>query len=166
MTNNRQIHGQNYTEIPKIFWRGSLAGAANNIKVKDSICWRLCQLGASHPHLFDAGLVGDPDSISLDEFVPQVEGSLFASRIKMTNFRKHAGVLDVDGNSWSARFAKLLCMDSVILKVELTYVDYFWFKLEPWKHYVPVKANLTDLVELVEWVTANSQERLATLCNE
>jgi hypothetical protein len=48
-------------------------------------------------------------------------------------------------------------MDSVVLKVEPTSVDYFWFELEPWKHYVPVKADLTDLVEKAEWVTANVQ---------
>jgi hypothetical protein len=73
----------------------------------------------------------------------------------MNDFQKYAGVLDVDGNAWSSRFAQLLCMNSVVLKVEPTYVDYFWFELEPWKHYVPVKADLSDLVEQAEWVTAN-----------
>jgi hypothetical protein len=38
-------------------------------------------------------------------------------------------------------------MDSVVWKVEPAYVDYFWFELKPWIHYIPVKADFTDLVE-------------------
>jgi hypothetical protein len=130
MTTNRQIYGQNNTKIPKIVWRGSLVAAFGIFLI----------LG----HLFDVGLLGDPDRISSEAFVSQARGSLFASHIKMTNFQKYAGVLDIDSNVWSSRFAKLLCMDSVVLKVEPTYVDYFWFELEQWQHYVPVKTELMD----------------------
>jgi hypothetical protein len=119
------------------------------IKVEDSIRFRLCLLGASHPHLLDVGPVGGPKRIQLSEAL------VFAPRIEMADFQRYVGVLDVDGNAWSSRFAGLLCMDSVVLKVEPLSVDYFWFELEPWKHYVPIKADLTDLIEQAEWVLAN-----------
>lgn len=55
----------------------------------------------------------------------------------------------------------LLCYNSVILKVDPTFVDYFYFKhniddepaLQPWKHYIPVAADLSDLVERAAFVT-------------
>ena len=58
----------------------------------------------------------------------------------------------MDGNSWSARFGTLLCYNSVIVKVEPEYVDYFYHDLIPWKHYVPVKQDLSDLVKNAEYI--------------
>lgn len=46
----------------------------------------------------------------------------------------------------------LLCYNSVIIKVEPEFVDYFFYDLKPWKHYVPVKSDLLDLMENVRFV--------------
>ena len=46
----------------------------------------------------------------------------------------------------------LLCFNQVTIKVEPAYPDYFWHDLVPWKHYVPVKYDLSDLVETVTFV--------------
>jgi len=57
----------------------------------------------------------------------------------------------MDGNSWSSRFATLLCYNSVVIKIEPKYVEYFYTNLHPWTHYIPVKDDLSDLHENVEW---------------
>jgi hypothetical protein len=67
-------------------------------------------------------------------------------------------ILDVDGNSWSSRFASLLCYNSVIIKLEPKYVEYLYSTLHPWTHYIPVKADLSDLHENVEWALNPNNE--------
>ena len=90
----------------------------------------------------------------------------------MTAFQRYAAILDIDGNSWSSRFGSLLCYNSVVLKVEPEFVDYFHFQqesdgsgndtttrrmaLRPWTHYVPVRYDLEDLPERAAWVLNNA----------
>eukprot|EP00978_Attheya_sp_CCMP212_P020840 scaffold60199_cov103-Attheya_sp.AAC.1 len=66
-------------------------------------------------------------------------------KIPFDDFQKYLAIVDVDGNSWSGRFSQLLCMNSVVLKVEPEFADYFMPELQPWVHYIPVHLNSTDL---------------------
>ena len=70
----------------------------------------------------------------------------------MGDFQRYRAILDIDGNSWSSRFGLLMCYNSVILKVEPKYVDYFFDSLQPWVHYVPVQYDLSDLITQAAWV--------------
>ena len=133
------------SKIPKVVWRGSLSAVNDDLQ---SVRWRLCQLATeSNATTLDVGLVSIPsrhDHLNLDWNV--VGGKVH--RIPQTDFQKYTAVLDVDGNSWSSRFGELLCYNSVVLKVEPKFVEYFYKDLEPWKHYIPVKYDLSDLLEL------------------
>ena len=85
--------------------------------------------------------------------------------------------MDIDGHSWSGRFGSLLCFNSVVLKVDPQYVDYFYAKrepsygplydkvlsrnqnhqyqhqpLRPWKHYIPIRDDFSNLEEMTEFV--------------
>jgi hypothetical protein len=44
--------------------------------------------------------------------------------------------------------------------VERRYVEYFTDDLKPWEHYIPVKENLSDLVDKHEWLKHNEAESL------
>jgi hypothetical protein len=141
------------SKIRKLVWRGSLSGENDDMQ---SARWRLGKVVTEQDAtgLFDVGLVSIPsrhDHLNLD--LTEV-GGLAKPMHPMTEFQKYVAVLDIDGNSWSSRFGTLLCYNSVIVKVEPEYVDYFHFKdLQPWKHYVPVKSDLSDLVEQAAFVT-------------
>ena len=76
----------------------------------------------------------------------------------MANFQQYKAILDVDGNSWSERFAKLLCMNSVVIKVEPEFVDYFWHQVKPWVHYVPVQQDSGDLWEIAQYVMDHDED--------
>eukprot|EP00854_Cymbomonas_tetramitiformis_P004472 gene4472-5483_t len=69
-------------------------------------------------------------------------------------------LVDVDGDSQSQEetFWKLYS-DTVTLKVECGFRQWYYDKLEPWRHFVPVKCDMSDLVEKVKWVldVANRQ---------
>ena len=42
--------------------------------------------------------------------------------------------------------------------VERTYIEYFHNDLEPFVHFVPVKRDLSDLVEKATWVKENPEK--------
>ncbi|TFJ95783.1 cyclase [Platysternon megacephalum] len=41
--------------------------------------------------------------------------------------------------------------DSLVLKQTSQYYEYFYSELKPWKHYVPIKRSLDDLLEKIKW---------------
>lgn len=65
-------------------------------------------------------------------------------------------LIDIDGevNAWSGLFWKLYS-SSVVFKVESHYEQWYYKKLLPWVHYIPVKGDLTDLQARFEWALQN-----------
>lgn len=140
------------TKIRKVAWRGALSEAEWRDALT-SVRWRAAKLvHESTSGIFDVGLTGIPEwlTIKIDFNLSQV-GGFFEGISPMVNFQHYSAVLDMDGNSWSSRFGSLLCYNSVVLKVEPKYFDYFYSDLKPWTHYIPVKNDLTDLEENSAW---------------
>lgn len=77
---------------------------------------------------------------------------------KWLNFRF---AIDVDGNTnaWSNFFQRFL-LGCCVLKVASprNFQQWYYKDLKPWVHFVPVKADLSDLKEMVGWCLANSAE--------
>lgn len=151
------------SKLPQVVWRGALSGDINNYQ---NIRWRLCvlmtKLRASSESIadqFDIGLTRVPDrhnhlSLNLTE-----AGGL-AKPILEKDFQMYRAILDVDGNAWSKRFGQLLCFNSVVLKVEPSFVEYLYKDLIAWKHFVPVKADFSDLVEISAYILDPSNEHV------
>jgi hypothetical protein len=56
-------------------------------------------------------------------------------------------LVDIEGCGWSARLKVLLAMPRITFIVDRPYKDWCCNFIEPWKHYVPVKRDLSDLNE-------------------
>jgi hypothetical protein len=56
-------------------------------------------------------------------------------------------LLDMEGFGWSARLKVLLSSPRIVFMVDRPYQEWFFEYLEPWKHYVPVKRDLSDIKE-------------------
>ena len=67
--------------------------------------------------------------------------------------------LDVDGevNAWSALWWKLYS-NSVVFKVDSHYEQWYYKDLKEWVHYIPVKADLSDLEEKYKWALENDDK--------
>lgn len=116
---------------------------------------RLGKFAAQHKNhsLFDIGIVFIPPRHDKLNLSLAAMGGLAPVITPSEAFQKYKAILDIDGNSWSSRFGLLLCYNSVILKVDPEYVDYFHFKyLKPWIHYVPVNGDLSDLTKQARYV--------------
>jgi len=68
-------------------------------------------------------------------------------------------LIDIDGwsNTWDATIWKLLS-GSVLLKVGGVWEQWYYDKLKEWVHYVPVKDDLSDLNEKVQWCIDNDEK--------
>ena len=67
-------------------------------------------------------------------------------------------IINIDGHSSAFRLSLEMRMGSVILLIDSEYG--LWFKklLIPFVHYVPVKKDLSDLVEKIQWCKSHDQE--------
>ena len=66
--------------------------------------------------------------------------------------------INIDGTVAAYRLPYLLAGGSLILKQDSSYYEHFYHKLEPWVHYVPIKQDISDLLEKVEWAKENDRE--------
>ena len=80
------------------------------------------------------------------------------SAISMQNQSRYKYILNIAGNSSAYRLSYLLRSGSVILNVEFENKLWWESKWEPMKHYVPVKSDLSDLKEQIEWCRTHDDE--------
>ena len=81
--------------------------------------------------------------------------------VPVHNLNRYRAHIDIDGrtNSWPGFFQKLLS-GSPVLKVQSArrYRQWYYDRLRPWEHYVPVASDLTDLVDKAIWLLENDAQ--------
>jgi hypothetical protein len=149
----------------RIAWRGSTTGAGLVSKPR---------LSTEDPELIARvrlclALKGVPDTdVKVSGVTQSADKNLDADRLA------RAGILgdfispicwygskfaiDIDGNSnaWSNFFTRLV-MGCCVLKVASAdgYRQWYYGDIKPWIHYVPVKADLSDLLGQIAWCRTN-----------
>ncbi|KAJ3026044.1 UNVERIFIED_CONTAM: capsule-associated protein CAP1 [Siphonaria sp. JEL0065] len=76
------------------------------------------------------------------------------SRVSFLDTMKYKYLLVVDGNSWPSRLQSYLQTNSVILYNGI-FTDFYNRQLVPMVHYVPIKADFSDLEEKLNWLVKN-----------
>ena len=56
------------------------------------------------------------------------------------------------------RLPYLLAGDAVVFKQDSSYYEHFYNELEPWVHYIPLKSDLSDVIEKIEWARSHDEE--------
>lgn len=159
-------------KIPKLFWKG-----------RDSRKERLdlISIGRKHPNLINASLTNffffrDQEKIygpkephvsffrffDVSESRPEFKRKSQKIIIIENNFSclpfQYKYQLNIDGTVSAYRFPFLLAGDSVVLKTDSPYIEHFYNDLKPWTHYIPVQADLKDLVKKIKWATGKDDE--------
>ena len=70
----------------------------------------------------------------------------------------HKLVLDLDGNSFSGRYYRLLLSKSTVLKQTL-FEEWHDDRLVPWVHYVPISTGMEELGEVVRFLVEDERGR-------
>jgi len=159
---------------PKIFWRGSTTGGRRkpvpSRAENDDFTWLprldLCRRArdsalAAH---YDIGIsaITQIDEPELAERIRQ--SGLLKPPVPRKAFLGHKAIVVIDGNSnaWSALFCALLTGACVLLvKSPQGYRQWYYDRLQPWLHYVPVSEDLRDLDRVARWVLDNDDDARA-----
>ncbi len=145
---------------PVAFWRGSTTGYCAPGAWRSLARVRLCEIAAARPDLFDVGLAGLVQRTPEDCEAIRNSG-LMRPPVPETDFILNRYQIDIDGNSnsWPGLFGKLLT-GSPVLKIAsaLGYRQWYYDRLIPWENFVPVAADMSDLVEKAEWLLAHDSE--------
>lgn len=147
------------TKINKAVWRGAATGHVHNGQSwRDLPRAQLVQFSLDNPKLLNAGLKSFRQWSDTDQREMLASG-LQKDFMNMEDFQKYKAIVDIDGNSWSSRFVSLLCMNSVVLKVEPNMVDYSYVELQPWVHFIPIYGNLSNLEEMINFATSKEEKK-------
>jgi hypothetical protein len=146
------------------YWRGATTGHGDGTEPRWESLQRvhLCKaVQGPHADLFNAGISrvqlapGDPgiEEIPLRGYMKPYESSL--------DLHKYRYQIDIDGytSAWSALFTKL-ATGSAVLKVASRdgWRQWYYDRLVPWENYVPVAADMSDLVEKTRWLIDHDDE--------
>ena len=71
----------------------------------------------------------------------------------------------VDGIGMSVRYAGVMLTNSVAVKQDSPYYEWYYRWLEPNVHYVPFKYSMSDLVDKVKWLQEDEQRAKAIAYN-
>ena len=146
---------------PLAYWRGTDTGCVFYSQPENCQRVKLCMLSKAHPYLLDAGITAVQGEYEiLKSLYNRLD--ILKAREPQENIFEYRYLIVVDGNSsaWAGLFNMLLS-GGVLLKVdsEEGFIQWFYNRLEPWINYVPIKHDLSDLVEKINFL--NQHDSLA-----
>ncbi|KAI8613300.1 glycosyl transferase family 90-domain-containing protein [Chytriomyces sp. MP71] len=163
---------------PVLFWRGATTGGGFTTTTPwrkfgraRALEWEKKWRTAHPDRVFDAGAEEPPSlsnwtvDIGLSNIVQsdqETEATImqeyglkkFVTSQKTMDFKY---LLVLDGNGWPSRLQSYLHSNSVILYNGI-FRDFFNWQLEPFVHYVPVRLDLSDLEERLQWLMDHEDE--------
>jgi hypothetical protein len=142
-----------------VLWRGGGIGrplGPANFYQRLELCRRA--RASSFADRLDIG-VADLAGI-LDETQKSGAGALVKPFVPKAEFSAYRYQIDIDGwsNSWG--LLEKLIMGATVLKVESAfgYRQWFYDRLIPWRHYVPLQGDLADFDDKLAWLFAVPEE--------
>ena len=139
--------------IPQIFWRGSGSRRALPPEIND-YGFKRKEVVSKLIHHPAADVRFIPNWISVGDHIPE---DWISPAVSYSHFCNYKMVLIVDGNGISSAHTWCFGIGAVPFLVTN---NTFWFSnlLVPFQNYIPVKYDLSDLEEKIEWVLEHDVE--------
>jgi protein glucosyltransferase len=84
-------------------------------------------------------------------------GAKPAEEIKLEEHCKYKFLFNFRGVAASFRLKHLFLCNSVVFHVGDKWLEFFYDALKPWVHYIPVKQDLSDAENLIQFVKENDK---------
>lgn len=150
-------------------FRGSSTGEGNTIdtnqRLKISYLSYLNKLDEDNLPFLDAGITRwnfRPKKIINKPYLQTINPSEFLFKLvkflTLEEQSQYKYIIHIDGNVSANRISYELGMNSVILIVESKWKYWFSELLIPYTHYIPIKADLSDVFEKIIWCKKNDDE--------
>ena len=136
--------------IDKVGWFGNIYSPCNDV-IEYTTRPLLKKIGEENPELFEV-LHINPSFVGINNTVNNY--------VSLPDLLKYKYLIDIGGNGYSGRLKFLLFSKRPLLIVDRNYIEYFHDELIPYKHYIPVKMDLSDLLEQVNWMILNPEKSL------
>lgn len=148
-------------QIKQVFWRGSTTGEING-NCFDMPRYKVCNLSASLPWC----------NFKISKILPghscnnvNISKELLSSRVDEWNWLNYTGILNIDGhvNAWGLLWR--LASKSTVFSVESEFTNPYIELMIPWQHYIPIKADLSDLEEQTKIIISKNLSDILFLKN-
>ena len=100
-------------------------------------------------------MLKDQNSIdNYNDFINSHE--MIAAGIPYMYYKNYRALLDLDGNTCSyMRALEIMLSYAVLFKPESSKIQWWYDKLEPYVNYIPLRNDIYDIVEKVDWMRNN-----------
>lgn len=134
--------GQLPPQHNKLFWIGNVA--------MDPSRAVLMEMAAQNPDCMECiGMSWHGTRLPRSERLP-------ASRyVSLPDHAAYGMLLDIRGAGYSGRLKLLMHANRPVFVVERRFREFFYDRLKPYEHYVPIRADMADLAERVRFVKDN-----------
>ena len=147
-------------KLSKAVFRGSATGCEmgeNNVRIKAT------KLSKEYPEFLDAGIISFNRKLkkNLGKALQTIDINdrlEKASFMTLSEKAKHKYILNLDGHVAAFRLGHEFSLGSVILMPKSKYYLWFTYLLKPFEHYVPVKEDLSDLIDQIKWCISNDDK--------
>lgn len=114
---------------------------------------KLVDLARANPDLINASLTNffffrDKEA----QYGPKVP------HISFFKFFDYKYQINIDGTVAAYRMPYLLAGGGMVFKQDSPYYEHFYSQLRAWEHYVPVKRDLSDLIDRIKWAQDNDEK--------
>jgi len=155
-------------KISKVYWRGADNG--KEYGVENEKVWanlgkyyprvELVRLSKNYPEKVDAMLTYFSNGKEDIERYKSIglENHLTHKRFTITEHVNFKYLISVDG--WTAAWMRvpwILATNSVLLKQESLKVEWFDYALKPYVHYYPVRRDLSDLLDAIDYLEKHQE---------
>ena len=146
-----------HERLPLAFWRGSTTGSKDiDLETLElNRRYQLARLSRTWPERLDARInraVQCCDALARKQVEHRLQREgLLSATVTPWHAALHAWQIDIDGNVNSWGLLWKLLSGSCILRVQSPRRQWYHQRLKPWEHLVPVRADLADLGERLEW---------------
>ena len=163
---------------PTAVFRGASTGCGvtidTNMRLKIAYISVMENLTGDKNPLLDAGISKwqlRPRKLNKEKYLQTIDvpalnklGINIASFLTPTQQAGYKYLVNVDGHVSAFRLSLEMCMGCCILLVDSKYKLWFRDMLKPMVHYVPIKSDLSDLMEQIKWCRENDKicEKIAS----
>ncbi len=149
----------------RAFWRGSLSGPqyVTQESVHSFPRYKLLDVARSAPAMIDARLTNYDDIASRDHdgtiraHLTQRFGGL-SPYVPESGFMAYKYAISTDGAVAAWRRVPVILASGCVLLLQHEWKQFFYPGLLPWEHYVPIRTDISDLLEKYEWLEDHPAE--------
>jgi len=161
MQEQMKLHYSWEQKIDKAVFRGSATGCGftynRNMRLKAVL------ISKKFPQYLNAGISAMKEKLKIDEkdrvgYTDLNKLGIKFNKLSPYEQSRYKYILHLDGNVGAHRLAKFFLLNSTTLICETGSTLWFSHILIPYTHYVPVKKDLSDLIEKIKWCRENDDK--------